>query len=524
MEMEKLRNLLQHIHMVVGSIRFRLTLWFVVILAMVMLAFSAFIYTRQLSYLRSDTLSRLEEKIHQIQSSSSLPRRDEPEGQLRIPDFSQDAGPLLQGNDILAVTDAQGVVVQIYGPISTTDVNRIASLTISQGNQGGSFSYTLVQGTASGSGKSQEYTFLVGPVSYGPIIVGYLILGSPVDPNGQLPRLILTLLLGGLGTMVIAQIGGFWLADRAMRPVKTITQAARQIGETDLSRRLNMGSRDELGQLADTFDDMLARLQAAFDRQRQFTADASHELRTPLTIVGLEAGRALEAPKGAQDYRQALGVIQSENEYMSRLVGNLLILSRMDAGQAKLQKEALDLSDLALEVIERLAAIASRNGVELVTGDLPEVPISGDRQYLSQMISNLVENGIKYVRSEHKCVQIETGILHEESEASKNGRGNHNHVQQVDFGWVRISDNGPGISQEHLPHLFDRFYQVDKARSRSMEDEENSSDQESTGTGLGLSIVQWIVNAHDGKVSVQSELGVGTVFEVRFPLLKGAQS
>ena len=520
MEMEKLRNLIGHIRLIVGSIRFRLTLWFVVILALVMLAFSAFIYTRQVSYLRSDTLSRLEEKIHQIQSVGVITGRDEAEGRLRIPDISQDAGPLLQGDDILAVTDAQGNVVQIYGPISTSDVNRIASLSISQGSAQGSFSYTLVQGTTSGSGKSEEYTFLVGPVSYGPVVIGYLILGSPIDPNGQLHRLVLTLLFGGLGTMAIAQIGGFWLADRAMRPVKTITQAAHQIGETDLNRRLNMKSQDELGQLADTFDDMLARLQAAFDRQRQFTADASHELRTPLTIMGLEAERAMETSKGTQGYRQALSVIQSENDYMSRLVSNLLMLSRMDAGQAKLQMEALDLSDLALEVIERLAPIANRKNVELVAGDLPEVLILGDRQYLVQMISNLVENGIKYVRNEHKCVQIETGVSERSDDATKNGRGNHSKTAISEIGWLKISDNGPGISQEHLPHLFDRFYQVDKARSRSTEDDINSAENESSGTGLGLSIVQWIVNAHGGEIRVQSESGAGTEFKVIFPLIQ----
>jgi len=197
-----------------------------------------------------------------------------------------------------------------------------------------------------------------------------------------------------------------------------------------------------------------------------------------------------------------------------------LMLSRMDAGQAKLQMEALDLSDLALEVIERLAPIANRKNVDVVAGELPEVLILGDRQYLIQMISNLVENGIKYVRSEHKCLQIETGISESMVEATKNGRGNHNQTALQEIGWLRISDNGPGISQENLPHLFDRFYQIDKARSRSPEDEMDTTENESSGTGLGLSIVQWIVDAHGGKVNVQSELGVGTVFEVTFPLIQ----
>ncbi len=129
---------------------------------------------------------------------------------------------------------------------------------------------------------------------------------------------------GSLLTLVIALVGGFWLADRAMRPVHTITQAARTIGETDLSRRLNMKSKDELGELANTFDAMLARLQAAFERQRQFVADASHELRTPLTIVNLETSRVLASRRSTEDYQHALTVIRSENDFMTSLVNDLL--------------------------------------------------------------------------------------------------------------------------------------------------------------------------------------------------------
>ena len=133
-----------------------------------------------------------------------------------------------------------------------------------------------------------------------------LIFGGILDPNALVRRFLLTLVAGSLLTLAIALAGGFWLADRAMRPVKTITQAARTIGETDLSRRLNMKSKDELGELANTFDAMLARLQAAFERQRQFVADASHELRTPLTIVNLETSRALASRRSQPEYQHAL--------------------------------------------------------------------------------------------------------------------------------------------------------------------------------------------------------------------------
>jgi signal transduction histidine kinase len=285
-----------------------------------------------------------------------------------------------------------------------------------------------------------------------------------------------------------------------MRPVQIITHAARDMSETDLSRRLNLKTKDELGELADTFDAMLARLQAAFERQQQFTADASHELRTPLTIVNLEASRALSNRRTPQEYERALNVIQSENEFMARLVNNLLTLARMDAGQASLKMEDGDLGDITLEVFERLAPLAARQEVELIPGELPDTPIHGDQQYIQQMVANLVENAIKYCQAEHKQVIVETGI-------------------RDDQAWVRVEDNGPGIPQEFIPHLFDRFSRLDKARTRNTNDENTGKETyDQSGTGLGLSIVKWIAESHGGKVSVVSEMGKGSIFEVSLPL------
>jgi signal transduction histidine kinase len=274
-----------------------------------------------------------------------------------------------------------------------------------------------------------------------------------------------------------------------------ITQAARSIGETDLSRRLNLRVKDELGELANTFDAMIARLQSAFERQRQFVADASHELRTPLTIVNLETSRAVASRRSSKEYQQALSIIHSENDYMTSLVNDLLTLARMDAGQSVLEMTPLDLSDVAVETLERLSPLAARNRVTLEAGSLPETRMTGDRQYLLQMLANLVDNAIKYSNGKNKRVSVETG--------TSDGRV-----------WVRVSDNGPGIAPEHIPHLFDRFYRVDKARSRA--DGSDPDKSSPGGSGLGLSIVQWIALAHGGEISVESVPGIGTTFEVRF--------
>ncbi len=259
----------------------------------------------------------------------------------------------------------------------------------------------------------------------------------------------------------------------------------------------------QLGQLAATFDAMLARLQAAFERQRQFTADASHELRTPLTIIDLEASRALAAHRPSHEYERVLQVIQSENQFMIRMTKNLLTLARMDAGQVVLQIEDLDLSDVSLEVVERLAPLASSQQVRLSAGELPELPVMGDRQYLVQMLTNLVENAIKYSQGEDRRVQVVAG--------SDGAEGNK-------LAWVRVIDNGPGIPAEHLGHLFDRFYQVDQARHRQEKEDSDGNEPVASGTGLGLSIAQWIAHAHGGAIRVESVLGHGATFEVSLPL------
>jgi len=254
---------------------------------------------------------------------------------------------------------------------------------------------------------------------------------------------------------------------------------------------LNLKGRDELGQLANTFDNMLARLQAAFERQRQFVADASHELRTPLTIVNLETSRALKSKRSAAEYQRVLNVVYSENEFMTHLVNDLLTLARMDSGKLEFISESLDLSDIALEAAERLETLAKTNKVKIEVGELPETSMQGDRRLLLQMVSNLIENGIKYTVGDDRRVEVETGST-------------------KDKVWVRVSDNGSGIPPEYVEHLFDRFYQVDKARTR------NSDDETPSGSGLGLSIVQSIVKAHNGEVRVDSKVGRGTTFEVWF--------
>lgn len=479
-----------------GSIRFRLTMWFVAILAVVLAAFSGFVYVRQAHDLYLDALNDLDLSSRQWEAYLHFAAREFFENGQSPPTFDPHSSePNLRTNQILALVDLNGKVIAKSGPITDGSLVQLASLGI-QRQSGSPFSYAVVNATATSQTTRTQYVFIISPIAIEQHRAGYLILGSPVDPSGELPRTLVTLVLGSLAMLTIASGGGYLLADRAMHPVKQITRMAREIGETDLSRRLRLESHDELGELASTFDGMLERLEAAFNRQRQFTADASHELRTPLTIVGLEASRALATKRTSSEYERALRVIASENEYMTRLVNNLLTLSRMDAGQTVLKMQPLDLSELVLDSIERLAPLAAKNQVQLSTGELPELKIRGDPQFLAQMIVNLVENAIKYAGGEQKQVRIETGM-------------------GADTAWLCVMDNGPGIPPEHIPRLFDRFYQVDKARTRDAGEGENAK-----GSGLGLAIVQWIVKAHGGSVRVESRVGEGSTFEVTLPLAK----
>jgi len=484
MRSAKLPAIGKRINFFLHSIRFRLVLWFAVILVIVLAAFSGFIYYNQSRDIQGESEYQLERKLAALDVTLTFT----PNGIL-VPQG------ILQDTDVLIVVAPDGTIAS-KGPIPAQDASILAQQALQEHNDHPNSPDRYVTWTQGSHGPKADYLFVTVPIEPGHS--GLVILGSPLDPNDRYGKLVFTLLAGSLLTLFIALVGGFWLADRAMHPVHAITQAARTIGETDLSRRLNMKGKDELGELANTFDGMVARLQAAFERQRQFVADASHELRTPLTIVNLETSRALASRRSADDYQHALSIIRSENDFMTTLVNDLLTLARMDAGQTAIEKATVDLSDVAVETVERLTPLSSRNGVRLETGDLPEVHILGDRQYLVQMLSNLVENGIKYTSGNDKHVCIETG--------GENGTA-----------WIRVSDSGPGIPPEHIPHLFDRFYRIDKSRARTPQGDGLS--EAPNGNGLGLSIVQWIAHVHGGEVHVESTVGVGTTFEARFKAL-----
>jgi methyl-accepting chemotaxis protein len=309
------------------SIRFRLVLWFVLILGVVMALFSGFVYWRQAQDIRSIALGRMSITLEHLLGSSNdgehLNDQLEPISP-GIPVNTINLNTNLQEGEIVAIQAINGTIMQASGPLS---IEQIQQLNFPLAGWKGTQQISIPKIP---SIQNDRYLFINPAILQNGQITGYLFVGVPLDANNQLGRLLVSLVIGNFLTLAIALSGGFWLADRAMHPVRTITQTARQISETDLHKRMNLPGKDELSELGSTFDDMLNRLQAAFERQRQFTADASHELRTPLTIVELEASRGLSTRRSVDEYESILHTIKSENQFMVKLVNNLLVLARMD--------------------------------------------------------------------------------------------------------------------------------------------------------------------------------------------------
>jgi len=483
------------------SFRFRLTLLFVGILALVLVGFSVLIYTRQSQILYAETVNRLAVQSAQLTTyySAQLHSDDEESEEHAMP-ITQGDLPLLPENTVLALIGLDGRVALQQGTLQPEVLAALIKTWNESPKTLEPLTFTVPDQGVQGNAEKRVYLFEVSPLQVERGWAGYIMLASLVDPTGQLPRLALTLALSSILILFLAFGGGYWLADRAMKPVQTIVHTARRISESDLSQRLNLHRDDEIGELADTFDQMLDRLQAAFQRQRQFTADASHELRSPLAIIELESNRALERPRSQKEYEKVLRLIQSENEWMSQLVNELLLLARMDAGQTAMQTERLDISEVVVDVTERLNPLAQAQGVALKTGLLEECYVQADRVYVGQLLTNLVENAIKYSQRNEAQVLVES---------TKQVLDDHPWCQ------IRITDNGPGIPEEHLPYIFNRFYRLDKARHRQV----NEEDAPVSGSGLGLAIAKSIAQAYGGRIEVHSKTDRGTTFTIWLPAL-----
>ncbi|MCI0392424.1 MAG: ATP-binding protein [Acidobacteria bacterium] len=295
--------------------------------------------------------------------------------------------------------------------------------------------------------------------------------------------------------LLLSSYGGLLLANQALRPVDRMTRAAEQIAAGDLSKRVpEPATMDETGRLAATFNDMISRLQAAFERQKQFTSDASHELRTPLAVMRGDIEVTLRRERSNEEYKRALTSNLEEIMRLSRLVEDLLTLARGDTGRIELRCEPVDLNDLCRRMAEYITPLADQRNQALVYepppgAEIVPVSVNADVLRIKQLLLNLLDNAIKYTERRGK---ITLGLKVEEKVAT-----------------ITVTDTGRGIPPEDLPHIFERFFR------RSAK----TADRSAAGFGLGLSIVKWIVDSHGGRIDAKSELGKGTEFIVRLPLL-----
>lgn len=319
-----------------------------------------------------------------------------------------------------------------------------------------------------------------------------LVVGQPMDRTAAAAAQLRRLLLFAIPlTLLLSAGGGLFLVRRVLKPLDRMIETTRGIEETDLSGRVAYGLDDELGRLARTVNAMLGRLERAFHRQRQFTADASHELRSPLAVIEAEATLALRRQRPAEEYRDALSTISEEAITMNRLIDQLLMLARGDAGAEAIDYQQIDLSELIVETIGVMQPLAEEKRLKLsvksspVQGNLG-MRVTGDETQLKRVLTNLIENAIRHTEPDGEIT-----VLVER------------HDSLIEW---QISDTGCGISEEHLPHVFERFYRADKARSR-----------QEGGSGLGLAICRLIVEAHHGVISVESGLGEGTTFLIQLP-------
>ena len=302
----------------------------------------------------------------------------------------------------------------------------------------------------------------------------------------QLREILVVLVLGLPLIVVLAGLGGYVLARRALSPIDHLAGEARRITAERLHQRLSVpNEHDEIGRLAAVINDTFARLESSFDQLRRFTADASHELRTPLSVIRGIGEHALRETRTPPEYKDAMGSMLEEVDRLTRLVDTLLKLSRGDAGTIRLTRDVLDLGDLTREVVSSLGILAEERQQRLQVVAAEDVRVSADRLVLRDAITNVVDNAIKYGPARST---IDVRVDADAEQAT-----------------VTVRDAGPGIPAEHRERIFDRFYRVDEGRSREM-----------GGTGLGLAIAKWAVEANGGQISLDTAT-TGSVFRITLP-------
>jgi two-component system, OmpR family, sensor kinase len=475
------------------AIRTKLTIWYTSVLALVLVAFGAGVYTVLTLAMVRQLESNLQQSAETVwpvfRATGVRVAGQDDNNPLVVPRPAQD--PFRAAEVFVEILDRNTKVVGIssnlfqeesprYSPLDPQGLTRLRAL--SETLQTESFSTVRLSGLPS----LYVLTRALRDPQGG--LMGYLQVASSLESIETAQRILLVSLIAlGTGGLIISAVLGAFLARRALRPVDRITQTALAIYRAEnLDQRVpEPKTEDEVGRLSAAFNEMLDRLSRLFSAQQRLVADVSHEMRTPLTVI--RGNVDLLNAMGCAD-PESLDALKRESDRMTRMVGDLLLLSQADAGQLSMQMSATLLAPVISDV-ERSGRVLAGERVSVNAVSDQDICVMADADRLKQVLLNLTDNAIKHTPNGGQ-VRIEaTGIF--------NG-----------FARISVSDTGVGIPEADLVHVFERFYRVDKSRSR-----------ERGGSGLGLSIAQKIVEAHKGRITVSSKVGEGTTFDVYIPIV-----
>ncbi len=474
------------------SVRTRLTFWYVGVLTLVLVAFSFGVY----ALLAGNLERRTDAGLHAaLDSMKHLLGYERAEGDSELEAARNTVAELRYPHMALAVYTADGQL--LAETLAEGDLHATLPLAPSDVHE----TLRLLTRPDARTTKEDRLRVAVQRVRALPTDAPNLIvaLQSLETMNEELTSLRQVFLVAVPLALALAGLGGWFLARKALTPVVSMSEQARRISASNLEERLPVANpRDELGRLAGTFNELLARLNVSFDQQRQFMADASHELRTPLSVMHTTAEVTLQrAHRAESEYRDALVLMDAQTQRLARIVTDMFTLARADAGHRPIEPTDFYLDELLAETVRAAQVLGERSGVKVSVEPCAETIFHGDEGLLRQMLLNLLDNSIKHTPSGG---QVSITL------AQRDG--------VIEF---VVADSGSGIPLEAQPHIFERFYRVDEARSRSVQNGATVNGK-SSGAGLGLSIARWVAEAHGGSISLVQSDPAGTTFSVELPL------
>jgi two-component system, OmpR family, sensor kinase len=487
------------------GIRAQLTIWYMIIFLLLIILFGAVFYFHLRSGLAANLDSQLQLRAQFV--SGSIIQQD---GALVLHDKTGELSPLIDVDDIaregvphnehnlgMGPFDPDlDLLIQIRDAAGRTQYSTPAFLSlpaprnaIMQALHSKSWLATIT--TSNG----QHIRLYSQPLSLHQKIIGVVLVGAALSPlENTLQQVIVELLLLAPIVLLLGVVGSFWLAKRAFRPITRLTTIARTIQQGDLHSRVPIPhTNDEVHLLAVTFNEMIDHLEKQLYHQRRFLSDASHELRTPVAALRSMTEVALAQSRSIEEYTLLLQDMNGQMERLGHLITSLLTLARADEGNISFEREIVHLDMLVEAVGTTLVSLATERGIVLDEKIETNVTVMGDEARLMQVVMNLLDNALRYT-----C---------------KGGNVILSLGKTSTHAILRVQDTGSGIPVKHLPHIFERFYRVDSARSRSV-----------GGTGLGLSITKWIVSMHGGTITAESQLDKGSQFSVMLPLAKEVTS